>query len=384
MAGLVLLALVLAVALYRTDDREVITPPAPSPGQTRSPADLTRADGAAQLLLDLTEALDDGSRAEVLSLAAPGEPIARKALATIHANVSALGVDDISLRFVDEEAGGVPPALGRELGESAWVGDVVLGWRLRGFDPGPSSLETSLVFVDTPDGVAFGAPDDDETAPLWLLERLAVARSGRALVATTDQRQLGRYARLADHAVRDVRSVLPRWRGRLVVEVPASREQLDQVLGAEPGTYTAIAAVTATVDGSTRRSAPVHILVNPDVFAELGSDGSQIVMSHEATHVAMRAATSTMPLWLLEGFADYVALARADLPVEVTASQILERVRRTGPPRTLPRGRDFDPSNKILGTSYEAAWLASRLLAEVYGERGLVRFYDTVDAGAST
>ena len=38
-------------------------------------------------------------------------------------------------------------------------------------------------------------------------------------------------------------------------------------------------------------------------------------MSHEATHVATDAALSTMPLWLLEGFADYVALRDVDLPI---------------------------------------------------------------------
>jgi hypothetical protein len=142
--------------------------------------------------------------------------------------------------------------------------------------------------------------------------------------------------------------------------------------------------VTATVDGSRSPSSPVHILVNPEVFGKLGEEGSRIVMSHEATHVALNAATATMPLWLLEGFADYVALARTDLPVSVTAGQILAEVRREGPPRALPGADEFDPSNKLLGTSYEAAWLACKLLAEEYGEERLVAFYDAVDAGAST
>ncbi len=169
-----------------------------------------------------------------------------------------------------------------------------------------------------------------------------------------------------------------------MVEVPASKDQLHRLLDAQPNAYDSIAAVTATVDGSLSPSSPVHILVNPEVFANLGEEGSQIVMSHEATHVAVNAATSNMPLWLLEGFADYVALARNDLPVSVTASQILAEVRKSGPPRTLPGADEFDPANKLLGTSYEAAWLACRLLAETYGEDRLIAFYESVDAGAST
>jgi hypothetical protein len=321
-----------------------------------------------------------------MSLAAPGEPSARKSLAAIHDNVRDLGVSDLSMRFVDEEPGMVSDADRRTLGADAWVGNVALGWRLEGYDSRVSTMEVALTFVDTPEGVAFGstAADSSSPAPLWLLSDLAVERSRRALVAVADQRQLDRYAPLADEAVRDVRAVLPEWRGKLVVEVPSSKDQLHRLLKAQPNAYDSIAAVTATVDGSLSPESPVHILVNPDVFANLGEEGAQIVMSHEATHVAMNAATSNMPLWLLEGFADYVALARTELPVSVTASQILAGVRKSGPPRTLPGPKEFDPANKLLGTSYEAAWLANRLLAETYGEEGLIAFYESVDAGIST
>ena len=376
-----LLAVLAVAGGLLADDRKVITPAAPGPSET--PSELTRADAAGDLLLDLADALSEGDRSRVLALAAPGEPSARRALATMQANADLLDVEDLALRFVDEDPDAVDPATRRELGAGAWGADVALTWRLAGYDRAVGDMETSFTFVDTGDGVAFGATGD-EAGPLWLVERLFAHRSPRALVMVTDRSVLGRYTALAERAVRDVRAVLPRWRGRLVVEVAASAEQLHQVLGADPGTYTSIAAVTATVDGSSSPASPVHILVNPEVFSGLGADGAQIVMSHEATHVATGAATSAMPLWLLEGFADYVALARSDLPVDVTASQILSEVRRNGPPRRLPDQKAFDPSNKLLGTSYEAAWLAARLLAEEYGERRLVGFYDTVDAGAST
>jgi hypothetical protein len=106
-------------------------------------------------------------------------------------------------------------------------------------------------------------------------------------------------------------------------------------------------------------------------------------MSHEATHVATDAAISSMPIWLLEGFADYVALAHVDLPVSVTASQILSDVRRKGAPTALPGAQEFDPANQLLGASYESAWLACRLLGERYGERKLIAFYEAVDDGMS-
>ena len=62
-------------------------------------------------------------------------------------------------------------------------------------------------------------------------------------------------------------------------------------------------------------------------------------MSHEATHVATGASFATVPTWLLEGFADYVALDDAGVPVDVAAAQALERIREDGLPDRLPTGR---------------------------------------------
>jgi hypothetical protein len=183
-----------------------------------------------------------------------------------------------------------------------------------------------------------------------------------------------------------VRRVLPGWRRGLVVEVPSSPDALDETLGAAPGEYAAIAAVTTSVDGSTSPTTPVHVFVNPDVFGSLKAEGAQVVMSHEATHVASDAVRSRAPLWLLEGFADYVALRDVDLPLSVTAGQIIRQVRKDGAPRQLPAAADFDTQTTHLGAAYEAAWLACRLLARSGGEQNLVALYrrasrgDAVDA----
>ncbi len=261
-----------------------------------------------------------------------------------------------------------------------WVGGSAVS------TPRTSSREVALTLVETPRGAAFvsARSDSSEASPLWLLDRLTVRRTARSLVAVAGTADPGRFSALADQAVVDVRKVLTSWRGRLVVEVPDDEEELGRVLGSEPGAYGGIAAVTTTADGSLTPDAPVHIFVNPKVFDPLGPRGSQIVMSHEATHVATGAAVSSMPTWLLEGFADYVALDHVDLPVSVTASQILARVRKEGPPIRLPGKTEFDPQNQALGASYESAWLACRLLGERYGERRLIAFYRAADRAGST
>jgi hypothetical protein len=126
----------------------------------------------------------------------------------------------------------------------------------------------------------------------------------------------------------------------------------------------------------------VHVFVNPVVYDDLDPVGGQVVMSHEATHVATDAPLSSgVPLWLLEGFADYVALRDVDLPVSTTAGQIIQQVRQEGAPDHLPGEVEFDQTSSHLGAAYESAWLACALLADVGGEDALVRLYDQVSSG---
>ncbi|MGA9748607.1 MAG: hypothetical protein WBQ50_14200 [Nocardioides sp.] len=350
---------------------------------------MTREDTATSLLDDLSEALESGIRSDVVALAAPGDREAVRELVALRANARSLRLADLSMRYVDDNAGRSVAGIAPSLAERAWVGDIRLDWSIGGFDRGVSSMEVTMTFVQTDDGAAFvtARTDYGRPAPLWLLERLGVERSDRSLVLAAergDAAMLSGYADLADQAVRDVRKVLPRWRGSLVVEVPDSERQLVRALDSADGAYSAIAAVTTPADGSPGDDRPIHIFVNPPVFGPLGEQGAQIVMSHEAAHVATGAAASSMPTWLLEGFADYVALAHVDLPVAVTASQILEQVRSSGVPGSLPGPPAFETDSPDLGASYESAWLACRLLAEEYGEDRLIAFYERADVDGST
>ena len=216
--------------------------------------------------------------------------------------------------------------------------------------------------------------------PLWLADRLTVVRTPHTLLAVAGDSP-GRYPALVQRARSQVRTVLPSWNGSLLVEVPRTRDQLDAAVRAEPGQYDNIAAVTTSADGSLAPGAPVRVFVNPSVFAKLKQRGAQVVMSHEATHVATGATFVSMPTWLLEGFADFVALDGAGVPVDVAAGQILERIRKEGLPKTLPTSADLDPTATGLGATYEEAWLACRFLAAEFGTDRLVRFYREVSGG---
>jgi hypothetical protein len=369
------LMVALVAGLLAGCDHEVdITPPAASADTGGDRAQL-----AQQALDALVASVRKGTREQAVALAAPR---AATLLGWVHDNAAGGRISDLSMRYVDE---GTPLAAHEQAaaGPHAGRGEVQLQYRYQGLDDSPARLESSVVFVPESDHAriaSFGSADD--RSPLWLTDRLSVVRTPRSLLLVAGG-PAGRYAGLVTTALRQVAHVLPDWHGPLLVEVPHSREELDAVLQAQPGQYDNIAAVTTTADGSLTPGAPVRVFVNPTVFGRLKQRGAQVVMSHEATHVATDATFASMPTWLLEGFADFVALDDAEVPVSVAAGQILGQIKKSGLPRGLPTSADLEPTASGLGATYEEAWLACRFLAQEFGADRLVRFYRVVSSGTS-
>jgi hypothetical protein len=375
--GGALTALVVVVALvtYLLVRSEPYVAPAPS-GTVAKP-DPAGAGHALQQLQDAVTSRDQ-SAAEVL---APGDdPHAGDLLAAVVANAEELHVGGFTARYVDD-VGAVDPA-GR------WQAAVDFTWRFDGFDRDPVHEEVLVGFQIDESGkdagsvgiTSFGG--GDRRSPLWLSGPVEVRRSAHALVLATTSAEADLLAGRAEAAVPVVRDVLPQWDGKLVVEVPGSEESLDAALAADPGTYTDIAAATASVDGTVTPDSELHVFVNPDVYDDLEPVGGQVVISHEATHLATGAPLTTgVPLWLLEGFADYVALHAVDLPITTTAGQIIQQVRKDGVPDHLPGQPEFDQTDTHLGAAYESAWVACLVLADARGQDALVRLYRQVSRG---
>ncbi|QIG42529.1 hypothetical protein G5V58_06850 [Nocardioides anomalus] len=372
--GGALTALVLAVALVtwllvRSD------PYVAQPRGDRAPAADPAA--AAHALRALQSAVEDRDTEAGAALAPTSDPDAADLLTAVVGNADALDVRDFSARYVD--------AVGGVDGDGRWQAAVDMTWRFEGFDAEPVHEEVLVSFSADGDGggagiEAFGG--GDRRSPLWLSGPLEVRRSDRTLVLATSAAEADLLSQRAEAAVPVVDRVLPQWSGGLVVEVPPSEEGLDAVLGADPDTYQGIAAVTASVDGTVTPDAQVHVFVNPTVYDGLDPVGGQVVLSHEATHAATGAPLTTgVPMWLLEGFADFVALHDVDLPVSTTAAQIIAQVRQDDVPDQLPGQAEFDATDSHLGAAYESAWLACVVLADAGGDDALVRLYEDVSAG---
>jgi len=154
-------------------------------------------------------------------------------------------------------------------------------------------------------------------------------------------------------------------------------------LGQQKASVDQVAAVTDGTIGVDGRAGADRVVVNPEAFARLQPSGRRVVITHETTHVAIRASTTrAVPLWLSEGMADYVGYSGLGLPRARVASALLSRVRSGDGPRALPAETDFDPSATTIAPNYNAAWLAVSLIADRYGQGRLARLY--LDAGTAT
>lgn len=283
------------------------------------------------------------------------------------------------------------------LGSRAWAQETLVTWRLAG-EALPATHRVWFTFV--PDGDAVdvaGTTDGDTTAPqpLWWTEPVAAATvSGSvALVAgegAASAAQARTWARRAAAAARDVAVRIDpdrRWPGRLVIQVPRDQTDFERVLGVRAGSYAQIAAV-AWPEGPDPTTAALRIIVNPHLVdrvgeGSLGAEGLAILLTHEATHVATRSASSPAPTWLVEGYADAIAYDAHPTTVDSAAAIALDDVTRHGPPSALPSAADFAPGAARLDLTYARAWLACRYVAGSSSDVDLNRLYEAADRGES-
>lgn len=278
------------------------------------------------------------------------------------------------------------------------VAEAELRYRLTGYDTAPVSVSRTLELREgegegegrwyvTADRAARGAATT-AAQQLWQQGAVQVVRGRHSLVLAVgqDAERLRALAATADRAVPAVSGAWPsRWAGRVVVLVPASLEAMGALLGGEAAGYRGIAAVTTGETGSAPGSAPAdRVIVNPEAYGVLGDFGQNIVLTHETTHVATRAHTSAAtPVWLSEGFADWVAYRSTSRTAAQIAPELQRAVRRGEVPAALPEDKDFAFSGdaEALGRAYEGGWLACELMGERWGEERLTGFYRAVGAG---
>ena len=196
------------------------------------------------------------------------------------------------------------------------------------------------------------------------------------MLGDAPDKELQRLAAEADRGVSDVGGVWRRdWSRHPVVVFPKSQSDMATLIGNNGKGLSQIAAVT-TGSFESGLSRGDRVVVNPEAWRTLGSLGRRVVLAHEMTHLATRAITvNDVPIWLSEGFADYVAYQAVQVPTNVVAGDVLDEVRAGKGPEQLPNDADFDAARGDIAAAYEGAWLACRMIAERYGQNKLIALY---------
>lgn len=276
----------------------------------------------------------------------------------------------------------------------AWTVRVELTYSLRGIDPAPTSRPLVMTFVQR--GQRWLLAADDRTGPdgertwrgPWEYGPVLV-RSGRSSLVLAHPRNAGRmavFAAAVDAAVPHVSAVVgTNWPRRVAVIIPDDREEMVSLVGERLalGKIAAV-AVADSVDPNAGRARGQRVVINPANLDKLGPLGRRVVLQHEVAHVATRGWTGFgMPIWLVEGFADYVGYLGTPLsPVEV-GDELRRQVRGGNWPGRLPVPADFAGDSGRLSVAYEEAWSACRLVVQRGGgTAALLRLYRQVGTAA--
>lgn len=284
-----------------------------------------------------------------------------------------LGIDDVHWSYV---RGGTAP----DRADGSTVAVVRVEWT-RAADSvlGAGTGRDEIGLRVRPSGAGFmvtGIESSGRPQPLWAAGDIDVVKDAHTTLVRIDhggEEVLPQQLGLAREAVA---AVVPNAGDRLVVIAPAKESTTAALLGRTAADVKQIAGVTARVGGG---DAPVTaIVLNPRQFAEMDGHAQQVVLNHEATHMLTGGVGSPAPVWVLEGFADFVAFHGDTHPVSVNARSGLAEVRKSGPPTALPTPADFGTTTHGLGALYEQTWLLFRMLGERYGDDAVVAFYNDV------
>lgn len=266
-----------------------------------------------------------------------------------------------------------------------------LRYRVKGYDGEPLTTSRALTLQEREGRwyVAAERPAKKATEQLWDQGPVTSVRGAHSLVLGVGREErveetLKEYADLADRAVPLVGDAWPKkWPRKVVVLVPKSLDGMAGLLGAPASGYQGIAAVTTGEAGGSGAAPADRIILNPEAYGVLGDFGKQVVLTHETTHVATRAHTSpATPLWLSEGFADWVGYRGTGRTAAQAAPELRRAAQREQLPGALPEDDAFGFSGDAgkLAQAYEGAWLACRMIADQWGEAKLTGFYEAVGA----
>ncbi|MCP2268955.1 peptidase MA family metallohydrolase [Actinokineospora diospyrosa] len=267
-----------------------------------------------------------------------------------------------------------------------WAPAVELKYALRGIDLIPTTRTMGYLFARR--GDTWYLRSDSALTDLgrrswrgpWDFGPCVVTPTATGVVVAHrgSQPMVDRLVRELDSSVAAVTEVWgDQWPQRVALILPDSPAEMRALVGPDFPVESVVAvAIADRVDTARHTATGQRVVLSPTGSRALSVTSLRVVLRHEITHVAARAATvDGSPMWLLEGFADYVGYRDSGITLAQGAPDLARRVRESGPPAALPEDRDFRARDRTLDLAYQQAWSIARFLADRFGEPKLVELY---------
>ncbi|WP_133851475.1 hypothetical protein [Labedaea rhizosphaerae] len=297
-------------------------------------------------------------------------------------------VDPAALRPADPADLAGPAARGDEL----WAPRTDLDYALRGVDAQPTTKTMGYLYVrrgaqwylrsdtalDRTDRRTWRGPWDFAPAKELTTKR------GFVLYHPGDEEMARRLADELDSAVQAVSNVWgTNWPMRVAMVLPATATEMRALVGPDfPINAVVAVSVADHVDRDHHTVQGQRVVFSPNGSRGLSPVALRVVVRHEFTHIAARADTvDGTPLWVLEGFADYVGYRTSGVELAQGAPDLAQQVAAGQAPSGLPTDAAFRSSGHELDLAYQQAWTVMKFLGDKFGQAKLVQVYRAL-AGA--
>jgi hypothetical protein len=362
----------------------VASVPEPVPTHVQRGADPVPSTAAvADLLRRRSRAVQARDRKAWLATVAPGDAALQQRQGDLFGRLSELRPTSWSYSLLAPDAV-LSTARRSALGAGSFLAHVRLAYQLAQ-GVGKLQRDQHLTLVQRGGRWLVGGDEDgQQQRDLWDLGPITVARGSRSVIVAARDAPVPatRTAVEADAAARRVDGVWgDEWPRQVVVLVPDTLQSMATLL--DRTAIDGLSQLAAVTTGELRTDARARgrttgdrVVVNPVAFPRLSALGRGVVLTHELTHVATRADdASAPPVWVDEGFADYVAYLGTPLGVREVAADLLDDPKALRALHDLPADKAFDPGTGQVGPAYAAAWLAMLFVAQRGGTPMVVDFY---------
>jgi hypothetical protein len=163
------------------------------------------------------------------------------------------------------------------------------------------------------------------------------------------------------------------WERKVVILVPHDQGEAQRLVHGRDLTDVAAVASSQIEQGPSHRVLGNRVIVNTDVISRYNRLNLQVVVTHEMTHVATRRVGLGIPLFLVEGFADYTALRPVDAPLRITRPALADAVRAGRFRGKLPSDDDLRGSDAPL--AYDEGSSFCLWIARTFGEGKVQSLY---------